>query len=294
MDEVGVVQVVIKGADDKQVPLLAVADAFKEFHQIVDKSYLSLSGRNKLSKTDRELYKIVTTNIKSGSVIAELFIVVPPLVQSAFYFHSTGLNVKNLWELTKNSFNFLKILASGKNDGQKITISQHADPYGFNFANIGGGNLTVNVGTLVQQNTSRSEEHIKKLSKIIDDKNVASFSALDQTGDGIILTPKENKLFNPETVMDKNPIELIGKIFRLDVENRTGRMRVLQGEYQGEYPFQIVGGQKLSVYIHALEQEYSKITALKEIIKHPTGDETLAGFQLVDIMHILKRGQFFE
>lgn len=145
-------------------------------------------------------------------------------------------------------------------------------------------------GPLVQSNASFSEPHIKNLAKISDDKNVAIFSALDQSNDGIILTPKENKLFNPETIIDKNPIAIIGKIFRLDVESKTGKMRVLQGEYQGEYSFKIVGNQKIYAYIHAMEieRESSNLTALKEIVKHPTGDETLAGFHLIDIGNLSK------
>lgn len=148
MNESGIISVIIKGAPEKPVPLLSVADAFKEFHQVVDKSYLSISGKTKLSKGDRELYKIFATNIKSGSVIAELLITVPPLMQSAFHFHSTGLlNPAGLWELTKNSFKFLKTVASGKSNGQKITIAQHNSPYGFNMVNQEGGNVTINVGT---------------------------------------------------------------------------------------------------------------------------------------------------
>ncbi len=46
--------------------------------------------------------------------------------------------------------------------------------------------------------------------------------------DGIILTSKENKIFNPSTFVDKTPIELVGKIFRLDIETRTGRLRILE------------------------------------------------------------------
>lgn len=286
MNESGVIQIVLKGKENNQVPLLAVADTFKEFHQIVDKSYLSITGKNKLHKNDREFYKIVATNIRSGSVIAELSIVLPPLLQSAFYFHSTGLSsltVNNIWELAKNSFKFLEHYASAKNNGKKVVVNQHNNPYGLNVINQEGSHLTINVGTLVQQTASRSEANIKSLAKIIDDKNIVSFSALDETENGIILTSKENRLFNPETVMDKNPVELIAKIFRLDIENKSGKMRVLRDAYQGEYSFKIIGKQKISPYIHALEKEYSELTALKEIIMHPSGDETLAGFHIIGI-----------
>jgi len=139
------------------------------------------------------------------------------------------------------------------------------------------------VSDIVSHNAIRSESTIKNLARIIDEKRISSFTALDNVKEGIILTPKENKIFNPETFVDKTSIEVIGKIYRLDVETKIGRLRVLEGEYKGEYSFQIIGKQQIVSYIHALGQQSSKVTALKEIIKHPTGEETLAGFQVIDI-----------
>ena len=279
------VKLEIKGKDEQPIPLLSVADAFKELNHAIDKSYLTLSGKNKLSKTDMEAYKIVARDIKSGSVTADLLIIVPPLIQTAFAFHSmtSGLTVKDVWELTKNSFKFLKVIAELRNKGEKPTIVQHDNPFALSFVNQ-GGSVIINVGDTVSRNATRSEQHIKNLAKTVDEKNVSSITALDYSNDGIILTPKENKLFNPSTFVDKTPIELIGKIFRLDVETKTGRLRILEGEYKGEYSFQIIGRQQITSYILALGEKLSKLTALKEIIKHPTGDETLAGFHLIEII----------
>lgn len=293
MDANDVIKLEIKGKDNRPISLLAVAETFKEFNHAIDKSYLLLSGKEKISKGDRELYKIVASDIKSGSVIADLVIIVPPLVQTALAFHSmtSGLTVKNIWDLTKNSFKFLKIIAELRNKGEKPSIVQHHNPYAFSFVNQ-GGTMIINVGDVVSRNAIRAEQHIKNLAKIVDEKNVSSITALDYSNDGIILTPKENKIFNPSTFVDKTPIELVGKIFRLDVETRTGRLRILEGEYKGEYSFQIIGNQQIVSYILALGEKFSKLTVLKEIIKHPTGDETLAGFQVIDIA--IGGGRLFE
>lgn len=280
-----IVKVEIKGKNNQPIPLLSVADAFRELNHTIDKSYLTLSGKDKLFKSDREAYKIVAKDIKSGSITADLLIIVPPLIQTAFAFHSmtSGLTVKDVWGLTKNSFKFLKVIAELRNKGEKSTIVQHDNPFALSFVNQ-GGTVIINVGDTVSRNATRTEQHIKNLAKTVDERNVSSISALDYSNDGIILTPKENKIFNPSTFVEKTPIELIGKIFRLDVETRTGRLRVLEGKYTGEYSFQIIGNQQIASYIFALGEKLSKLTALKEIIKHPTGDETLAGFHLIEII----------
>lgn len=293
MDNDEIIKVIIKGKDNEAVPLLSVTEALKEFHHTIDKSYLSLTGKEKLYKSDRERYKIVASDIRTGSITADLVIVLPPAVQAALAFQTvtTGLTVKTVWELTKTSFSFLKAIAELRHKGTKPSIVQHDNPHGLNIISQ-GGNVTINVGDLVSHNALRSESNIKNLARIVDERSISSFSALDNVKDGIILTPKENKIFNPETFIDKIPIEIIGKIYRLDVETKTGRLRVLEGEYKGEYSFQIIGKQQIASYIHALGHKSSKVTALKEIIKHPTGEETLAGFQVVDIAS--EGGRLFE
>lgn len=284
MDNDEIINVIIKGKDNEAVPLLSVTEAFKEFHHTIDKSYLSLTGKEKLYKSDRDRYKIIASDIRTGSIIADLAIVLPPAVQATFFFQAvtSGLTVKNVWELTTKSFTFLKAIAELRHKGTKPTIVQHDNPHGFNIVNQ-GNNVTINVGDLVSHNAYRSESNIKNLARIVDEKSISSFSALDNVKDGIILTPKENKIFNPETFIDRTSIEVMAKIYRLDVETKTGRLRVLEGEYRGEYSFQIIGKQQIASYIHALGQQSSKVTALKEIIKHPTGEETLSGFQVIDI-----------
>lgn len=279
-----IISVIIQGRNNEAVPLLSAIEAFKEFHSTIDKSYLTFTGKNKLYKSDRDQYKIIAHDLKTGSVIADLAIVLPPLAQATLAFHdaSSVLNVKNVWELAKKSFSFLKKIAELRHEGQKPTIVQHHNPYGLNIV-AQGDNITINVGDIVANNAVRSESNIKNLARLVDRENIDSFSALDSLNDGIVLTPKENKIFNPATFLDKSSIEIFGKVFRLDVETKSGRLRVLDGEYKGEYSFQIVGRQRVANYIFALGQHSSKMTALKEIIKHPTGEETIAGFHIIDI-----------
>ena len=293
MDNDEIIRVEIKGKEHQSIPLLSVAETFKELNYTIDKSYLVLSGKDKLSKSDRQLYKIVARDIRSGSVMADLVILISPLAQTALAFQSvaSGLSVKDIWELTKNSFKFLKVIAELRNKGEKTTVIQHDNPLALSIVNQ-GGNVIINAGDNVSRNAMRTEQHIKNLAKNVDETNISSISALDYSNDGILLTPKENKLFNPSTFIDKNPIDIIGKIFRLDVESKTGRLRILEGIYQGEYPFQIIGNQQIAFYISALGVTSSKLIALKEIIKHTTGDETLAGVQLIDIVSDM--GRLFE
>jgi hypothetical protein len=107
---------------------------------------------------------------------------------------------------------------------------------------------------------------------------------LDEKKEGIQLVPADNDLFNPTTVIDDRPLELSAKIFRLDVESRTGRLRAIEAEGQAEYPFEVVGRQSLHPYVLALERERSVLTVLREIVRHPTGVEVVHSFHLLGIL----------
>lgn len=282
-----VIQLEIKGKNNQPVPLLSAVEALREFHYTVDKSFVAVAGKDKIFKRDRESYKIVANNLRTGSIFAELVIVfIPPMLQGALAFEAVAsdLSIRNIWDLTKNSFNFLKALAESKHKGRNASVTQHANPYGLNLNISGDGNtIILNVGEKVVQTASRSEQHIKKLAGIVGKGNIDVFKALDSNKEGILLTPRENRLFNPQTFIDKNAIELNAKIFRLDVEGKNGRLRVIDEQFRGEYSFNIIGNQQIAYYINALGAESTQLTVLKEIIKHPTGEETLAGFQVVGI-----------
>lgn len=281
-------QLILKEANNKIIPLWSLAEALKEFHHIVDKAYISMSGKDKLTKTERKIYKILATNIKKGSTVIDLLIVLPILMQVTFNWYSTGLTVKELWDLVTNSFKLLKIIAEVKQQGKRTIITTHKSPFTFNIINH-GDNVNISIGDILNKVTLKNEPHIKNLAKVVDEENISYISVLDQKEKGIILTSRENKLFNPETFIDKSPFEFKGKIFKLDIESRKGRLRVLEGDYRGEeYSFQIIGRQNMEVYVDALKEPYSIIIALKEMIRHASGIETLQGFQLINIYNTPK------
>ncbi|MCJ7502296.1 MAG: hypothetical protein MUP80_04460 [Acidobacteriia bacterium] len=107
---------------------------------------------------------------------------------------------------------------------------------------------------------------------------------LDNKKEGIHLLPADNNLFNPTTVIEDKALEVSAKIFRLDVESRTGRLRTLEAEPQAEYPFQIIGRQSLHPYVLALEQDRTGLRVLREIVRHPTGAEIVHGFHLLGVL----------
>ena len=102
------------------VPIHLVIKAWDNFQSIVDKTYLVAVKSQRISSKDREKYFLRARSFERRSFITnfEIFLsgiqLTLPLVGA--------LGPQNLWEYTKESFNFLKLLCSVKAAEQKPRI----------------------------------------------------------------------------------------------------------------------------------------------------------------------------
>jgi len=263
------------------VPVLKVIEALREFHSTVDKSYLAIIGKAKLTRTDRIYYKLTATKIGISSFHTDINIIVP-VAQVALGFVPVGIGLSHVWDVAKNAFSFLKTLASFRRTGQEPRVEITASRDASQLVVVGSNN-NITVNQVVYEAANRSESNIKSLAQLVDGQHIQSISALDEREDGIKLLPPDNDLFNPQTSMDNRPLKLSAKIFRLDVESRTGRLRTLGTQPEGIYAFTIVGKQPLHPYVLALESAQSTVTALREIVVHPTGLEVVSAYHVLEV-----------
>jgi hypothetical protein len=264
------------------VPILKVTDALREFHSTVDKAYLSILAREKITRQDRSVYKLSATRVGIGSFYSDIQIVVPA-AQFALSFLPAGIGPDHVWEVVKNAFTFLRTMAFWRKEGKdpKVEISPTGDASKLLAVGV---NNSITVNHIVYNAATRSEGHVKSLAKLVDGEHITGLSALDEKKEGIRLLPPDNDLFNPATHMDDQPLELTAKIYRLDVESRSGRLRTLSGELETEHPFQIVGRQSLHPYVIALERPRSVLKVLREIVRHPTGLEIVHSYHVIEVV----------
>lgn len=265
---------------EEGIPVLKLTEALREFHSTVDKGYVSIIGKERVSRLDRSVYKLTATRVFSGSFHSEIQIIVPaaPLVLG----FAAGLTPSQVWEVAKGAFNFLKAVASMRREGNEPSIEIMGSNDPTRMLVLGNGNK-IEVNHVVYNAAGEGERHIKSLAKLVDGKHISTLSALDGRSEGIELHPADNDLFNPTTVVEDSPLQLSAKIFRLDVVSRSGRLKMVEPRGIVEYPFKIIGHQKLHPYILALEQEMSYLRVLREVVRHPTGLDIVHGFHLLSI-----------
>ncbi|MFW9878740.1 MAG: hypothetical protein ACFFG0_37150 [Candidatus Thorarchaeota archaeon] len=274
------VTIEIKGPElDRAFPLLEVTTIFQEFHYFIDKAYLSTTGTARMTRTERLKYAILAKEFRRGSLFADL--------QIGFFTGSllpgvVGLSPWNLWEVAKNSYEYLKMLMSLRSEGKEPKINIEGDNYA-PVLNI--ENSTIIVNKPVHETADRAEPHIKKLTSSIKPGNIDSIALQDKSGEGFVLTEKEKKLFNPHTRIDKEPVSLRCNIYRYDKEANTGKLRVFEGQTVpgGDYKFKPIGSSQPIHYILAMAKPKVTVNALKEIEIHTSGVERLAALHIISI-----------
>ena len=287
MDKEEKIQFAIRGPGvDDSLRLDEFDDIVGAYRQILDRTYLSISGRKRFSKGDREQFAVTLVDWKHGSVLMDLAVVAVPLLQGYIELVSGQSHFLTISEVTELAYKFLKarieqFFKSGREPHVEIVSSPNAHV----FLNVGNG--TIQVTQNIVEAANATEPHFRKLTSHIDGKRITEIGSRSQDY-GILLTAQDNQYFNPTTEIDSESTSIIAKVFRFDVESGVGRLRVIESEdmTQGtEYRFEVVGSQAVDPYVDALHSNVkaSQVTVLREVIRHPSGTASVAGLQVLGI-----------
>ena len=99
------------------VPIHIAVIALENFQAILDKSYLVFSDSRRMTAKDREIFKLIASDFKTGSLLTQFEIALSG-VQMALPFVSS-FGPQNIWDFTKDSFNFLKLVCGAVQKGEK-------------------------------------------------------------------------------------------------------------------------------------------------------------------------------
>ncbi len=265
------------------IPLPLALSALSNFQSIVDKSYLVISDKNRMTPSERERFYIRATEFRSGSLLTYFDIILHgvqlglPLVSS--------LGPQNIWDLTRDSFNMLKLVCEGVRGGE-------VPKYQFN----NGGNVNVSIGgnhfhfhPHVYQAAKSSLSNYQNLTHLLDKEKLSEISAGSRSGalNDIHLTESDRNIFDVPTKMQKETIELDCEIFNFDKYKNTGRLSVsMEGQAipNGNYNFAIIGGQDSISYIYALLRTQIRLNCLVEDFVSPFGEVSIHKLHIVDVV----------
>ena len=262
------------------------AGILESYQHVLDRTYLAAVGKRRMTPTVRESFLVEVTTWKRGSILMDLAVMAVPFAQGYFDYSNAIGKFPSVSELIEASYNFLKArLEAIAKTGRAPTVNIINSP-GILFQI--GDNGQLNVSQSVIDTATNTEPHYKKLTSYIDDKQVSGISSISQNEQGIRLTSADNALFNPATEIADESEEILAKIYRFDIESRSGKLRIVEAkdlEKGFEFRFEVMGEQPLEPYIDALHSnvKYTKMKVLREIVRHPSGVITVAALHVQKI-----------
>jgi hypothetical protein len=211
----------------------------------------------------------------------DLLIRAPDLAQGVLAFSNAGGSWVDLASSVATAVDFLRarLVALGEGRLPEVRISDSPNV----VVNIAMDGDIIFVSEATHALATRIEPQVARLASHVDGRIVEEVSARPREDDGtpLVVKPSDNALFNPETRMEEEVVDLVVKLFKLDIRSRSGRLRVLAGDPEGDVRFAVLGRGSLHTYVLALEAPRARIKAHREVVDHASGIITTAAYQVI-------------
>ena len=188
---------------DDGIPLPIALASLQDIQAIFDKTYLVVNGSKRITKRDREFFHLKTFAIKQGSLETDLSIFldtaqfVLPVV-SAF-------GVSDIWTLTKESWEFLKIIYEFSSGGEKPTYSANDN----GTINVHNGDITHVYNAPVYQIAQLSVNNWRSLNHKLKTGQIDSYILGNQEHPEISLAAENKNIFDNPTKVDKESNQIV-------------------------------------------------------------------------------------
>jgi hypothetical protein len=268
-------------------PLHDLVGILGDFHSIVDQSFLVLSGRSRITRSERLNFRILASRPQPGSYIQELQIlydIAEPLLPLVPLLPQ--LTSPDIWKSAKAAYEFLKAVVSLRRQGKELTVSA---PNNEGIVVVSApGSQPITIHQNIFNIAERSEDPYKRITTHIERGRIDTITAIDGKKEGISLSEKEKELFNPETKLEDTPVDVIGSVFDFNKDKLTGKIRVVEGQpiSARDYNFDLVKGQDPITYILAMTKELVSMRCLPEIFIHTTGTKVVHRLQAISIKDV--------
>jgi hypothetical protein len=247
-----------------------LAAGLSGLQHIFDGNYRALTGKKRISESDRDRYQVRVTQYRQGSFIAGLGAVYSGL-QAVLPLTS---DPQQIWELTKGGFDFLKLVYDLAHAGKQPTVQQTGDG---NVTVIAGDTYNTYNGTVYQVGT-QIIGGVRELDNLLGVPEVSRIALLGPRNDPVFeLNAAEKGRFFPPTSIDESPVLLVCDIFDFNKYENMGRARVApeQAVLPGNYRFKNIGDQSVEDFILSMTEKQVKLHCLVKYVYDPLSDSKI-------------------
>lgn len=256
------------------VPIPIAVSALDSFQSVVDKTYLVVTDNKRITSREREKFYLRATEFRQGSLLTFFEIALQGVQLGLPLVSSFGPN--NIWDLTKDTFAFLKTVCGAVQQGKEPT---------YQFNNENDGTLNVQIGDKnyhyyapVYQIGQMALPQYQQLAGLIGPKKITEISAGPRfsADTDIYLGPNDRDAFKVPTTIKRESIDLQCEVFDFNKYKNVGKLAVKVAGQQvpvGEYNFTIMGNQDIVDYIYSMLKPQVVIICLVEVGISPFGGE---------------------
>ena len=262
------------------MPVHLLTSSMSDLQSLLDKTYLGLTQRKRLSREERARFYLVSKNINHGSAETDIGIVLTG-VQTAFPFFS-HLGPSGVWEYAKQTFSFLEVIYSAMKSGNQPTYSWSGDNSQFQ---VNTGTQTHIYNAPVYNIGQMSVSNYQSLAKPIGEETVDYVTVGDEANGKIHLDRRNADVFFVPSQIEDTPLKLECEIFDFNKFENTGKLYVPPGATvkEGDYRFEVIGKQDVSLFIEAMLRKKVVVTCLRELAPNPFSPEKIVRFQVIAV-----------
>jgi hypothetical protein len=264
------------------VPLPIAISALTSFQSIVDKTYLVITDKTRITSSEREKFYLRATEFKHGSLLT-FFDIALQGVQLGLPLVST-LGPQNIWGLTKDTFSLLKTVCGAVQAGKTPT---------YEFNNEGDVNLRIgdenhHYHGPVFQIAQMALPNYQDLAHLLGNKKLTEISAgqRNESEHDIYLGKEDRGAFDIPTKIQKETTELKCEVFDFNKFKNVGKLSVSTSGQEvapGEYNFTIFGNQDNVEYIYTLLKAQVTLFCLVEESISPFGGVAVSKLHITGV-----------
>ena len=262
------------------IPVPLLVDSLAHVQGIMDKAYLGLIDRRRLSSEERLRFFLRTHEVKHSSLLASLGVVYTGVQTVLPIFGTLGPN--GIWEYAKSAFEFIKLVFESVKKGQHVTYEFNADR---SVMQVNTGTQTQVFNGPVFNIASMSIGHYQGLAQTLDLSRVVDIKLGEGQRRDIGISLPERDLFNFPSRVEEQPHRIECELYEFDKFDKDGRLHVGLGQSipEGQYRFDVIGSQAASDYVEAMLKKVVYVTCLREVAENPISGEKIYRLQVISV-----------
>ena len=254
---------------DEGFNLYHLSKTLSNISSLIDKSYLTIEDKQKMTDKDRDILQVKTYNVRTGSFEAD-FVIQLGTVSASLLPMVSSLTPDEVWKLLRDSYSYLNTVLQGNSKGENYTLEVADSNNVFNVIN-NTGSIVLQVHPDVLRNVERAEGNFEQMARLINpEKGVESISVFEKVSkkQHFFMGREEKMNFESRKRLESESITFLGKILTIDGVGFNGKLQVtsdIEGLKSGEYRYEFLTKDDTEMLRSAF-MEVKEIVALRETI----------------------------